>query len=788
MSIRLPPNYCQYVDGTCVEDFRKYKPFDGFFLYPAQPTTIAATVAQAATRLAELEPGLTWRTWRSMDPPGRVIFCEVCKNMRFAASVTADVTTLNFNLLFELGYALALGLPVIPIRDTSYIQDKRLFAELGTLDTLGYLDFVNSEALAQDIRRLHPAASRLMKPIEMNREQPIFFVRAPFMIDGDITLLSGLKKSRIHFRTYDPKEATSLSLHDANREVSSSAGVMLHLLDQNRGGATVHNARCALLAGMAMGYGKCVLMAQEGAEVIHAIDFRDIIKSYSVAEQTKGLLIPFLEDVMEAIQSTSKTTPKYSPGRLERVYLGQSAAENEIRDLPSYFVPSGPYESAKRGDVRIVAGRKGSGKTAIFYRVRESYWASRKQLVLDLKPEGYQFVRLKETVLSRLTPGFQEHILTALWHYLLLLELAHKIVVRDASKFLVSHPELRDVVGEIESRYLAERTGAENEDLSERLLTVVTRIGDRFGKKGNVSTTDDIAGLLYEGPVQALEGCLKQYLAHKDQVWLLVDNLDKSWPIRGADSTDILMLRSLLEATRKIQREFERLDVEFKVVVFIRDDIYNLLIEQTPDRGKENAATLVWDDPEFFRQIIGRRLATNAELPDNLDESWPVVFDALVQGEASFDYMLSRTLLRPRDMIKFVQKSLGVALNRGHERVLADDVLQAEKGHSEEMLQELYYEVKDTFPSYPDVLYHFVGCGHVITPTALETILTKAGVDSADVERVTELLMWYGFLGVKRNVAEEVYSYQEGGDVRKLLAVRGTGPFVVHPAFRTALA
>jgi nucleoside 2-deoxyribosyltransferase len=60
-----------------------------------------------------------------------VIFCEICRQMRFSAAVYADVTSLNFNLLFEIGYALALGLPTIPMRDGSYVKDKRLFSALG---------------------------------------------------------------------------------------------------------------------------------------------------------------------------------------------------------------------------------------------------------------------------------------------------------------------------------------------------------------------------------------------------------------------------------------------------------------------------------------------------------------------------------------------------------------------------------------------------------------------------------------------------------------------------------
>jgi hypothetical protein len=41
-------------------------------------------------------------------------------------------------------------------------------------------------------------------------------------------------------------------------------------------------------------------------------------------------------------------------------------------------------------------------------------------------------------------------------------------------------------------------------------------------------------------------------------VWLLVDNLDKGWPTRGTTSEDILIVRSLLDATRKLQRQLGR--------------------------------------------------------------------------------------------------------------------------------------------------------------------------------------------------------------------------------------
>jgi len=54
------------------------------------------------------------------------IFCEICKAYAVYALVVADVTTLNFNLLFEIGVAVGLGLPILPIRDTSFKGPENL--------------------------------------------------------------------------------------------------------------------------------------------------------------------------------------------------------------------------------------------------------------------------------------------------------------------------------------------------------------------------------------------------------------------------------------------------------------------------------------------------------------------------------------------------------------------------------------------------------------------------------------------------------------------------------------
>lgn len=135
--IHIPPRYCHYADGPCEHAFLKEEhASDAFFVYSSRPSQIAATIEKARTILQDGANGKDWKSWRSLPITGHVVFCEICKGIRFASAVIADVTTLNFNLLFEIGFTIGLGIPVVPIRDTTYISNKREFDELGVLDTL----------------------------------------------------------------------------------------------------------------------------------------------------------------------------------------------------------------------------------------------------------------------------------------------------------------------------------------------------------------------------------------------------------------------------------------------------------------------------------------------------------------------------------------------------------------------------------------------------------------------------------------------------------------------------
>jgi hypothetical protein len=408
-------------------------------------------------------------------------------------------------------------------------------------------------------------------------------------------------------------------------------------------------------------------------------------------------------------------------------------------------------------------------------------------LVLDLKPEGHQFTKLREAVLKELSPGLRQHVLTAFWNYLLLMEIAHKIVFEE-SKYSYQDIPTRKAYLKVGGAYGADRA-SEQGDFSERLLNLVEEIAERRQVLPKLEGTAEVTELIYKHNIHTLSEALSEYLilSKKEDVWLLFDNLDKGWPVRAATEEDVLLLKCLLEATRKLQRQFDSKGVEFHAVVFIRNDIYEHLVLDPADRGKDTAVVLDWNDPEMFKEIIRRRIMMSTDLEESFNVLWALFFVSHVNGEESFSYILNKTLMRPREVLRFARECIDVAVNRGHEKVTEPDILQALHSYSEDALVDISLELKDVSPKFADVPYAFISANSVLDKHQLEARLNEAGVFPEDFGKVIDLLLWFGFLGVYASADDERYSFQFQHDLKKLQAGLVDSPFCIHPAFRSAL-
>jgi hypothetical protein len=221
---------------------------------------------------------------------------------------------------------------------------------------------------------------------------------------------------------------------------------------------------------------------------------------------------------------------------------------------------------------------------------------------------------------------------------------------------------------------------------------------------------------------------------------------------------------------------------------FIRNDIYEHLLNETPDKGKDTAILLDWTDEEAFKLLIHRRMiaSTRMELP--FDELWSMFFEAYIRGEHSFSCILSRTMLRPRDLISFLHQCVNVAINRGNNKVLEADILQAEHYYSEDQLQGIVDELRDINSEFADTPYAFIDAPTYMKRTEVETRMKDMGVPPDRIDEAVRYLLWFGFFGIVGTDGEEKHAHMyQYGVTRMLREASAETPFVIHPAFRSVL-
>jgi hypothetical protein len=130
------------------------------------------------------------------------------------------------------------------------------------LDTVGYLEYSNTEDLERRLEDLNdrPLLSEYAR--ELDYQQPLFFLDSLAKTDFRNRIVSAIKSARVFYRSYDPAETPRLSATDAIGFVTASSGIVLPLLAENIIDSERHNMRAAFLAGLAHGLNRKTMLIQ----------------------------------------------------------------------------------------------------------------------------------------------------------------------------------------------------------------------------------------------------------------------------------------------------------------------------------------------------------------------------------------------------------------------------------------------------------------------------------------------------------------------------------------------
>ena len=194
------------------------------------------------------------------------------------------------------------------------------------------------------------------------------------------------------------------------------------------------------------------------------------------------------------------------------------------------------------------------------------------------------------------------------------------------------------------------------------------------------------------------------------EYFVCFDELDLGFSKTDGDYA--LKLIGLLLAARKINDVARDNGKKLRIVIFLRDDIYQDLQFEDKNKITESASVRIeWDTgsaDNSLRVLMKKRFAKVFDIPEA--GSWGQVFDegrTMSGHQPKYQHIVDRTFLRPRDIIKFCNEVLNSYKKRDGDRPdLFDneDVNGARQSYSEYFLDELDDEIHKYIPAYKEYL------------------------------------------------------------------------------------
>ena len=179
----------------------------------------------------------------------------------------------------------------------------------------------------------------------------------------------------------------------------------------------------------------------------------------------------------------------------------------------------------------------------------------------------------------------------------------------------------------------------------------------------------------------------------------------------------IALITSLFKAVSNVRRIFVDHQCDINPIIFLRDDIYELLSDPDKNKWEDHKLNLSWTKDTIKKMLafrIERSMDENAREFD-FDAAWEFLFHckSMPIGNTkggrkkrvhSFDYIMGLTHNRPRDFVRFLRDAARLARRQGHRGITEDTIRGVDVEFSDHFRQELVNEISGIVPDINQVL------------------------------------------------------------------------------------
>lgn len=435
--------------------------------------------------------------------------------------------------------------------------------------------------------------------------------------------------------------------------------------------------------------------------------------------------------------------------------VGSATAESDDEFLFECFVNHSSVDECIRmqSPGMIVSGRTGSGKTAILRQVENTF--TENTVEIDPSEMSMNYVSNSDALrFVEAIGGDIDLLFQVLWKHILCIEFIrlrwhvinsakskhwfYNIVQKfsaDARKqkavnylrawedkfWITIDQNIKEITEKVENKLSAE-FGVEVEKFKlggqyEKRLSAdkKSELIVRSRKIINAEQLSELHGVIDILSSESINGGFNCYI--------LIDKLDERW----VDSTiRFRLIRALIESLKTFRKI-----TGLKILVALRTDVIERVVQETKDISFQR---------EKFEDYFIRIKWTKAELKSLLNKRIRVLFRRQYSGrdilfedifpfkvgnQDSFDYIIDRTLMRPRDAIAFVNEC--ISTSDGSYEVSVSNLRHAEIEYSRKRLDALEQEWASAFPTLKKLLEYITS--FKAASVEFKQMLTGGGLD-----------------------------------------------------------
>ena len=397
--------------------------------------------------------------------------------------------------------------------------------------------------------------------------------------------------------------------------------------------------------------------------------------------------------------------------------IGEVDAENDQKFLEECFFDIGDYEILQdtESSQSIIIGRTGVGKSALLEQIERN-----SERVIRIEPDELALRYISNSTILRFFEELGVNLdifYNLLWQHTLTVELIKKkynidTEIKKQSWIASMYLKLKgDNKKQLALQYIEEwgdkfwvdtetRIKEFTDKLEESLrLSVDSKLpGFKFTSEGKANLSEELKAEVIHYGKKVVDSVQIEKLSKivtllaedifvdlQQKTYVLIDRLDENWV---DDKLRYKLIRALIETIKKFRNI-----KPVKIIFTLRTDLLNRVLDNTRDSGfqREKYESLFlyisWEKDQL-KKLLDKRINYLLKCKyTNGDVFFDDIFPLRIESSSSSEYILDRTLLRPRDAIMFVNTCIIEA--QGKTEITNSIIKLAEKKYSSDRLDSL---------------------------------------------------------------------------------------------------